>query len=179
MSLYQQDNSVNSLPVRVVMPVLPESFMSGSLGQNARATGTDSVAIGESSFASGSASSAFGTDASATAKNSVALGDGSVANRANTVSIGKVNEERQLVNVADGTQSTDAVNKRQLDKVSTSVNGVSTTRSSACGTSRAPRTVASASRCNPSIPSAMHATVRPCSPSSTATRCAWAKRPRT
>src|ERR1700754_2803453 len=98
---------------------------STALGQASRASGTDSVAIGESSLASGSASSDFGTDSRATAKNSVALGEGSLADRANTVSIGAVNQERQLVKRADGTQATDAVNKRQLDKVSTSVGNVS------------------------------------------------------
>jgi autotransporter adhesin len=56
-----------------------------------------------------------GQDASATGSNSVALGQGSVADRDNTVSVGSVGNERQVTNVADGTAATDAVNKGQLD----------------------------------------------------------------
>jgi autotransporter adhesin len=37
-----------------------------------------------------------------------------VADRANTVSIGAAGAERQLTNVADGTEDFDAVNMRQL-----------------------------------------------------------------
>jgi len=38
-----------------------------------------------------------------------------VAERNNTVSVGSVGGERQIANVATGTQATDAVNKGQLD----------------------------------------------------------------
>jgi autotransporter adhesin len=68
---------------------------------------------------------ALGSNAkvNAGALNSVAIGAGSIADRvpvagtAGTVSIGTTatGGQRQLVNVADGTQATDAVNKRQLD----------------------------------------------------------------
>ncbi|MCY1514696.1 Autotransporter adhesin SadA [compost metagenome] len=47
----------------------------------------------------------------------MALGAGSVADRANSVSVGSTGHERQITNVADGTEKTDAVNKGQLDSV--------------------------------------------------------------
>jgi len=78
------------------------------------ATGANSAAGGAGSTAAGANSTALGNGAQAQADNSVALGAGSVADRANTVSVGAAGAERQVVNVADGTQSTDAVNVRQL-----------------------------------------------------------------
>ena len=86
----------------------------------AQASGGDSVAIGPNAQASGSAAVALGNDATASAAGSVAIGSGAVANRANTVSVGAAGSERQVVNVADGTQDTDAVNVRQLQAVSQS-----------------------------------------------------------
>ncbi len=64
--------------------------------------------------AGGVESVAIGGGASATADNAVALGSGSIADRAGSVSIGVAGSERQLVNVAAGTQTTDAVNLGQL-----------------------------------------------------------------
>jgi peptidoglycan hydrolase CwlO-like protein len=83
------------------------------------ATATNSIAIGtDASVGAGASGSiAFGNNASATALNSVALGAGSLADRANTISVGSVGSERQIVNVAAGTQSTDAVNLGQLNAV--------------------------------------------------------------
>ncbi|WP_321793579.1 YadA family autotransporter adhesin [Caballeronia sp. J97] len=66
------------------------------------------------STASGADSVAIGGNAQATANNSIALGSNSVANRANTVSVGSAGAERQITNVAAGTQDTDAVNVSQL-----------------------------------------------------------------
>ncbi|WP_242112340.1 YadA family autotransporter adhesin, partial [Luteimonas aquatica] len=83
------------------------------------ASGTNAVAMGQGAVASGASSTAIGQGATASAANSVALGQGSVADRANTVSVGSVGNERQVVNVADGTQATDAVNKRQMDASAT------------------------------------------------------------
>ncbi|WP_295516855.1 YadA-like family protein [uncultured Stenotrophomonas sp.] len=94
------------------------------------ATGANSAAGGAGSTAAGANSTALGNGAQAQADNSVALGAGSVANRANTVSVGAAGAERQVVNVADGTQATDAVNVRQLQasqqgtlRYDTTVNG--------------------------------------------------------
>ena len=44
-----------------------------------------------------------------------ALRDGSIADRANTVSVGSADNQRQITNVAAGTQTTDAVNVGQLN----------------------------------------------------------------
>ncbi|CRG51781.1 trimeric autotransporter adhesin YadE [Yersinia wautersii] len=79
------------------------------------ATGTDAMAGGAGSVASGSNSTAMGTGSKATAANSTALGANSVADRENSVSVGSVGNERQLTNVAAGTQGTDAVNLDQLN----------------------------------------------------------------
>jgi len=73
----------------------------------------------EAASARGAHSTAMGANATANADNSVALGAGSVANRANTVSVGDVGSERQITNVAAGTQGTDAVNLNQLNAAST------------------------------------------------------------
>ncbi|WP_242680988.1 YadA-like family protein [Paraburkholderia hospita] len=66
----------------------------------ASATGTDSVAAGPAAVA--------------TASNAVALGAKSVADRDNTVSVGSAGAQRQIVNLAAGQQSNDAVNVSQL-----------------------------------------------------------------
>ena len=80
----------------------------------ASATGQDSVAAGPQATASGNQAVAIGDGANASAAGSVALGAGSVANRANTVSVGAAGAERQVTNVGDGSEATDAVNVRQL-----------------------------------------------------------------
>jgi len=80
----------------------------------ASATGQDSVAAGPQATASGNQAVAIGDGANASAAGSVALGAGSVADRANAVSVGAAGAERQITNVGDGSQATDAVNLRQL-----------------------------------------------------------------
>ena len=71
-----------------------------STGLDAVATGADSIAVG--------------TGATATAANAIAVGAGAMADRDGTVSVGAVGSERQVVNVAAGTQATDAVNMGQM-----------------------------------------------------------------
>lgn len=101
-----------------------------AVGQYAQALGTKSAAFGGSATVRGDFGAAFGADAEANnggsafgagtkalLERSVALGQGSIASRANSVSFGTVGGERQLTNVAAGTQATDAVNKAQLDVV--------------------------------------------------------------
>ncbi|WP_244815239.1 YadA-like family protein [Caballeronia sp. Lep1P3] len=84
-------------------------------GANAQATGMSTAAYGASSLASGNYATAIGANSQATADNSVALGASSVADRAQTVSVGSAGSERQITNVAAGTQDTDMVNVKQLD----------------------------------------------------------------
>jgi len=64
----------------------------------------------------GSRSVAIGAGSQATADNAVALGAGSVADRADAVSVGSKGKERQIINVAEGKEDTDAVNVAQLKK---------------------------------------------------------------
>jgi trimeric autotransporter adhesin len=80
-------------------------FHSNSSQADSSATGADAVAIGGS--------------AQASANNSVALGANSVANRKDSVSVGAAGNERQITNVAAGTQGTDVVNVNQLQSVTT------------------------------------------------------------
>ncbi len=68
----------------------------------------------EGTFARGKYATALGAGADAVADNSVAIGSGSLADRGNAVSFGNASVQRQLINVADGTQDFDAVNLRQL-----------------------------------------------------------------
>ncbi|WP_346269896.1 YadA-like family protein [Burkholderia cenocepacia] len=85
-----------------------------AFGTAASASGAGASAIGYGTNASGRFASAIGSLASAAGENSVALGANSVADRDNTVSVGSGSQQRQIVNVAAGTQDTDAVNVSQL-----------------------------------------------------------------
>jgi len=83
-------------------------------GANSVASGNNSTANGSGAQATGNNSTALGSNATASANNSVALGGGSVADRDNTVSVGSVGAERQITNVAAGTERTDAANWGQV-----------------------------------------------------------------
>ncbi|GJH06266.1 YadA-like family protein [Paraburkholderia terrae] len=89
-------------------------FHANSALADSQAGGANSVAIGGNAQATTADSVALGSNARTTAANSVALGSGSLADRANTVSVGSGGAERQIVNVAAGSQNTDAVNLKQL-----------------------------------------------------------------
>ncbi|WP_045761342.1 YadA family autotransporter adhesin, partial [Xanthomonas albilineans] len=90
---------------------------STAVGANSQiaAVATNAVAMGAGASVNATAGTALGQGATVNAQGAVALGQGSVADRAQTVSVGSAGNERQLVNVAAGTQATDAVNKSQLD----------------------------------------------------------------
>ena len=97
-----------------------DSYAAGAndtaVGGNARVNADGSTAVGaNSSIAAGASNAvAVGESASATASGAVALGQGAVADRANTVSVGNAGQQRQIVNVAAGSQDNDAVNVAQL-----------------------------------------------------------------
>ena len=80
-----------------------------ALGQGARALAVDGLALGRS--------------ASVTADGAVAIGADAVAGRANSVAFGNDGLQRQLVQVAAGTEESDAVNLSQLHPVATSLGG--------------------------------------------------------
>ena len=94
-----------------------ESFNTVAIGAGSWAFGDNATALGANAWAVGQQSTAIGVDAFASGTNAVALGVGSEASRNNTVSVGSAGNERQITNVAAGTEDTDAVNKSQLDAV--------------------------------------------------------------
>ncbi len=65
---------------------------------------------------------ALGFGASVTTVGGVALGAGSIADRGTAVSVGTAGGERQIVNVAAGTQAADAVNVLQLNSAGFTTN---------------------------------------------------------
>ena len=101
---------------------------SSAMGVGNQAIGVNSTAMGYASIASGVGSVALGSwldangngivdageVAEASADNATAIGAGSIADRENTVSFGAAGREKQLANIAAGTQDTDAVNLSQL-----------------------------------------------------------------
>lgn len=88
------------------------------------ASGADSVAGGFGAVASGARSTALGSGATSSGTNSVALGyNSSDGGLSNVVSVGSVGGERQIVNVAAGTRTTDAVNVGQLNNALVQANG--------------------------------------------------------
>lgn len=94
-----------------------------TLGYNATASAIRTTAVGAESDASADDATSLGFNANAVAVGSVALGAGSFADRANTVSVGSVGSERQIANVAAGTEDTDAVNVAQLNAVRAQLQG--------------------------------------------------------
>jgi trimeric autotransporter adhesin len=85
------------------------------IGGGATGTGDGTIAIGGNAGASGKDSIAIGNGATAPNANSVALGAGSTTDRDNSVSVGSADQQRQITNVAAGTQGTDAVNLNQMN----------------------------------------------------------------
>ena len=80
------------------------------------------ISFGHRNTISASNAVAIGNGASVSVEGGVALGVGSVADRANAVSVGSTGANRQIINVAAGTEDTDAVNVSQLKKVSDTAN---------------------------------------------------------
>ena len=96
---------------------------SAAVGVGNQATGGNSSALGVENIASGINSTAIGYSSVASADDSTAIGSNSVADRVNTLSVGAAGAERQIVNVAVGTQDTDAVNLSQLHPFATALGG--------------------------------------------------------
>lgn len=97
------------------------SYTSNPAGGNVPpgASGSNSSAGCSGSVASGSNSTAVGNSSTASGNDSTALGAGSNdGGRSNVVAVGSADSARQVVNVAAGTQGTDAVNVNQLNAVS-------------------------------------------------------------
>ena len=97
-----------------------------AVGGGSQVTGYRGSAFGMHSKAEAEKSLALGYESEAAAYNSVALGASSLANRPNTVSVGDGDYHlyRQITNVADGTEDYDAVNVRQLNRLSKRANRI-------------------------------------------------------
>ncbi|MFA9441941.1 hypothetical protein ACDA63_20120, partial [Uliginosibacterium sp. sgz301328] len=103
-----------------------------AVGNRADANGNYAVSLGWYASATGDNATALGPNATTTVASGVALGHNATADRAGmngatelfsnatvastqgAVSVGAAGNERQIINVAGGTQDTDAVNVRQL-----------------------------------------------------------------
>ncbi|MEG2802906.1 YadA-like family protein [Stenotrophomonas sp.] len=97
---------------------------SAALGSGAEAGGQQSLALGADARATGQNGVALGAGAQASGLGAVALGAGSVADRDQVVSLGGgAVGMRQLVNVANGTDATDVVNRQQLQAVVAALGG--------------------------------------------------------
>jgi autotransporter adhesin len=94
-----------------------------SIGPAANASGGNSIVVGQNGLATGTGSIAIGQQASALMSNSVVLGANSTDGRSNVVSVGRKDGERQIINVAQGSAGTDAVNVDQLAAAIKSVPG--------------------------------------------------------
>lgn len=108
---------------------------STAVGANANAFSVNATVVGESALVNGKNSTALGRLSRATTDNSVALGANSVADRANSVSVGSVQSvtdsdgnittpfQRQVINVAAGTQDNDVTNLAQYRNLVTALGG--------------------------------------------------------
>ncbi|CAB3810858.1 Autotransporter adhesin EhaG [Paraburkholderia fynbosensis] len=99
-------------------PTGPSSTGSNSSagGSGAVASGSNSTAVGNGSQATGNGSTVVGTGANSSGSGSAAIGAGSNdGGRSNVVAVGSADSTRQVINVAAGTASTDAVNVGQLN----------------------------------------------------------------
>ncbi|MBK5048742.1 YadA-like family protein [Paraburkholderia domus] len=96
-----------------------------AIGTNVQTNAEDSIAAGSNAFIATAATKAiaFGSGASVSAVGSVALGADSTADRSNVVSVGSSTLQRQIINVAAGTQNNDVVNISQLKGAMAAIGG--------------------------------------------------------
>ena len=92
---------------------------SGAFGDPNIVTANGSYVVGNDNTVSGDNTFVLGSNVNTSAKNSVVLGNDSTSTRDNTVSVGSSGNERQITNVADATEKTDAVNLRQMQAANT------------------------------------------------------------
>ena len=105
-----------SSPTGTKVPPGTTGVNSSAGGSGATASGAASTAVGNNTQATGNGSTALGAGATSTGAGSTAIGAGSSdGGRAGVVAVGSSNTTRQVINVAAGTASTDAVNVQQLN----------------------------------------------------------------
>ena len=93
---------------------------SGAFGDPNNVSGSGSYAIGNDNTIANSSTFVLGSNVTTTQDNSVILGSGSTdrapeGDAAGVVSVGSETELRQIINLAAGTQDTDAVNVKQMN----------------------------------------------------------------
>lgn len=120
-------NTVSNASDVTVIGIKNEVTADGNkvIGDNHRVSGKDNVIFGSADQLTETTVNnavVLGHNAKVTGEGGVALGAGSVADRANAVSVGSTGANRQIINVAAGTEATDAVNVSQLQKVSDTAN---------------------------------------------------------
>ena len=92
---------------------------SGAFGDPNIVTANGSYVVGNDNIVNGDNTFVLGNNVNTSAKDSVVLGNNSASTRDNTVSVGASGNERQITNVANATESTDAVNLRQMQATNT------------------------------------------------------------
>ncbi len=96
---------------------------SGAFGDPSTVTGTNSYAFGNNNTVGGNNTFVMGNNVNTNASNAVVLGDGSVGVD-NAVSVGAPGNERQIKNVAPGTEATDVATMGQVYTVAQNINKV-------------------------------------------------------
>ncbi|WP_313955691.1 YadA family autotransporter adhesin [Paraburkholderia sp. BCC1884] len=96
-----------------------------AMGTSVQTNAADSIAAGSHAYITTAADKAvaLGSNAFVSGAGSVALGADSTADRTNVISVGGTTVQRQIINVAAGTQNTDVVNVAQLKGVTAAVGG--------------------------------------------------------
>ena len=87
-----------------------------SVGNNNNISGSNSIAVGNDNIIGGNNTFVLGSNVNTSATNAVVLGNGSVGVD-NAVSVGAPGNERQIKNVAPGTEATDAATVGQVQEV--------------------------------------------------------------
>ena len=98
-------------------PNTVEGDNSWAFGNNNSIPGSNTIVLGNKNDVSGNNTFVLGSNVNTNAKNAVVLGDGS-AGVDNAVSVGAPGKERQIKNVAPGTEATDAATVGQLQAAS-------------------------------------------------------------
>ena len=122
--LYQTNQDVANLADRAASAVSNVTNVTNTVNNIVNGGGIKYFHVNSTladSSATGSNAIAIGGNASATASGSVAIGSGARADRANVVSVGSSTQQRQIINVAAGTENADAVNVSQLKNLGANI----------------------------------------------------------
>ena len=107
-------STANSIAIGTGLKVTGKN--SGAFGDPGEVSGSNSYAFGNNNTVSGDNTFVFGNNVKTGAKNAVVLGDGSEGVD-NAVSVGAKGKERQIKNVAPGTDDSDATTVKQVKEM--------------------------------------------------------------